>query len=71
MGSTRKLETKLGESIQKTRFTPPSLIKATPTAIANNLDDVSTMSVSNADDIMMMLHNHPHTGESEITFLRR
>jgi hypothetical protein len=54
LGSTRKLETKLGETAKKTKFTPPSPIKAIPTTIASNPDDVSTMSVSNADDVMMM-----------------
>ncbi len=29
------------------------MIKATPTTIASNSDDVSTMSVSNADDVMI------------------
>jgi hypothetical protein len=48
-----KEETKLGETIKKTEFTPPSLIEATPTNIASNPDVVSTMSVSNADDVMM------------------
>jgi hypothetical protein len=48
------------------KFTPPSPIKATPTTIASNPDDVSTMSVSKAGDIMMtsssqkeeLLNNH-------------
>jgi hypothetical protein len=35
------------------KFTPPIPIKATPTTIVSNPDDLSTMSVSNADDIMM------------------
>jgi hypothetical protein len=34
-------------------YTPPTLIKATPTSIASNSDDVSTASVSKAGDIMM------------------
>ncbi len=54
MGSTRKVETKLGETVEKTKFTPPSPIKVSPTTIASNPDDVSTTSVSNADDVMMM-----------------
>ena len=53
MGSTRKVETKLGETVEKTKFTPPSLIEAIPTTIASNPDDRSTTSVSNADDVMM------------------
>ncbi len=35
-------------------YTPPSLIKATPTSIASDSDDVSTASVSKAGDVMMM-----------------
>jgi hypothetical protein len=34
-------------------YTPPSPIKATPTSIASNLNDVSTASVSKAGDVMM------------------
>ncbi len=34
-------------------YTPPSLIKATPTSIASDSDDVSTVSVSKAGDVMM------------------
>ncbi len=37
----------------KTSYTPPSLMKATPTSIASYSDDVSTASVSKAGDIMM------------------
>ncbi len=36
-----------------TSYTPPSRIKATPTSIASNSNDVSTVSVSKAGDIMM------------------
>jgi hypothetical protein len=35
-------------------FTPPSPMKATPTTIASNSNDVSTASVTKAGDIMMM-----------------
>jgi hypothetical protein len=34
-------------------FTPPSPMKATPTTIASNSNDVSTASVSKASDVMM------------------
>jgi hypothetical protein len=54
LGSTRKLGLKLGETIKKTKFDPPSPIKATPTEIASNQDDVHPMSFSNADDVMLM-----------------
>ncbi len=33
--------------------TPPSLIKATPTSIASDFNEVSTASVSKAGDVMM------------------
>jgi hypothetical protein len=36
-----------------TSYTPPSPIKATPTSIASNPNDVSTASVSKAGDVMM------------------
>ncbi len=37
-----------------TSYTPPSWIKATPTSIASNSNDVSTASVSKAGDVIMM-----------------
>jgi hypothetical protein len=52
LGSTRKV-IKLGETFTNTSYTPPSPIKATPTSIAGNSDDVSTASVSKAGDVMM------------------
>ncbi len=52
MGSTRKV-IKLGETVKNTSYTPPSLIKATPTFIASDSNDVSTASVSKAGDVMM------------------
>ncbi len=52
MGSTRKV-IKIGETVTNTSYTPPSPIKATPTSIASNSDDVSTASVNEAGDIMM------------------
>ncbi len=53
MGSTRKI-VKLRETIENTRYTPPSPIKATPPTIASDSNDVSTVSVSKAGDVMMM-----------------
>jgi hypothetical protein len=53
LGSTRKV-IKLGETVKNTSYTSPSLMKATPTSIASNSDDVSTASVSKASDVMMM-----------------
>ncbi len=44
----------MGETTEKTNFTPPSPMKATPTTIANDSNDVSTASVINADDVTMM-----------------
>ncbi len=44
---------KLGETIKNTSFTPPSPMKATPSTIASDSNDVSTVPVSKAGDIMM------------------
>jgi hypothetical protein len=52
LGSTRKI-VKLRETVENTSYTLPSPIKATPTTIASNSNDVSTASVSNAGDVMM------------------
>jgi hypothetical protein len=52
LGSTRKIA-KIRETVVQTKFTPPSPIKATPTTIASNSNDASTMSVSEAGDVMM------------------
>jgi hypothetical protein len=56
LGSTKKV-VKLGENIENTSFTPPSPMKATPTAIASKSNDVSTASVSNVGDVMVMSSN--------------
>jgi hypothetical protein len=53
LGSTRKEEINLGETVKKTKFTPPSPMKATPTNIASNTYDVCSMLVSDADDVML------------------
>ena len=53
MGSTRRI-VKLGETVKNASFTPPSPMKATPTTIASESNDVSTASVSKAGDVMMM-----------------
>jgi hypothetical protein len=52
LGSTKKI-VKFRETIEQTIYTPPSLIKATPTTIASNSNDMSTTSVSKASDVMM------------------
>ena len=52
MGSTRKV-IKLGETVKNTSYTPPSPMKATPTSIVSNSNDISTASVSEAGDVMM------------------
>jgi hypothetical protein len=52
LGSTRKV-IKLGETVKITSYTPPSPMKATPTSIASDSNDVSTASVSEAGDVMM------------------
>jgi hypothetical protein len=43
----------LGEIVKRSKFTPPSPIKATPTDIASNKDDIHPVSFSNADDVML------------------
>jgi hypothetical protein len=53
LGSTRKIVT-FKETIENKSYTPPSLMKATPTTIASNSNEVSTASVSEAGDVMMM-----------------
>jgi hypothetical protein len=52
LSSSRKVII-LGETIENMSLTPPSLMKATPTTIAGNPDDVSTVSVSGAGDVMI------------------
>jgi hypothetical protein len=44
---------KLRETVNVTSYTPPSPIKATPTRVASDSNDVSTASVSEAGDVMM------------------
>ncbi len=56
MGSTRKI-VKFSKTVVQTSFTPPSPLKATPTTIASNTNDDSTMSLSEARDVMMMSSN--------------
>jgi hypothetical protein len=53
LGSIGKIEIKLEETVEKTKFTPPSLIIAIPTIIASNQDDVCPMPFSNAGDVML------------------
>jgi hypothetical protein len=52
LGSTRKVA-KLEKTIKNTSFTPLSPMKATPTTIASNSNDLSTASGSKAGDVMM------------------
>jgi hypothetical protein len=52
LGSTRKI-VKLRETVEDTSYTPSSPIKATPTTIGSDSNDVSTASVSRAGDVMM------------------
>ncbi len=56
MGSTKKM-VKFRETVENMSFTPPSPMKATPTTIASNSNDVSTASVSKASDVMMTSSN--------------
>ncbi len=41
------------ETRKKTKFTPPSPIKATPNDITSDKDYLSMMSVSNGNDVVM------------------
>jgi hypothetical protein len=52
LGSTRKV-IKIGETVTDTSYTLPSPIKATPTSIASNSNDISTVPVSKVGDVMM------------------
>jgi hypothetical protein len=54
LSSTRKVEVNLGETIKKTKFSPPSPTKTTPTLIPSNPEDVCPTSFSNAGDIILM-----------------
>jgi hypothetical protein len=60
LGSIRKV-IRLGETVKNTSYTPPSPIKATPPSIASDFNDVSTVSVSKAGDVMMT--SSDQTGE--------
>jgi hypothetical protein len=55
LGSTGKIAINFGETVQKTKFSPPSPIKGTPTLVASNEDDVCSTSFSDAGGVMMML----------------
>ena len=48
-----KIVINLRETSKKTKFTPPSLIKATTKVVTSDKKDLSLTSVSNGDDIMM------------------
>jgi hypothetical protein len=52
LGSTSKA-IKLGETIKNMNYTLPSPMKAIPTSIASDSNDVSTALVSKAGDVMM------------------
>ena len=43
----------LGETHKKTKFTPPTQIKTTTTAVTSNRNDLCLTSVSNDDDVTM------------------
>ncbi len=50
---TRKI-VQIRETIVQMSYTPPSPMKDTPTTIASDSNNASTMSVSKVGDIMMM-----------------
>ncbi len=51
LGSTRKLGLNLEKAIKWSKFTPPSLIKATPSELATNSNVVSNQKIINNQDI--------------------
>ncbi len=53
MGSIGKIVINLGETCKKTKFTPPSPIKATTKVVTSNRNDLGLTSVSNDDDVDM------------------
>ncbi len=70
MVSTTKIGLSLGETVKKTKFTPPCLIKATPTLITSTQDDVCPASFSDAGDVMVMspsLSKNVHDSYSTLT----
>ncbi len=54
MGSTKKLGLNLEKDVKRSKFTPPSPIKATPTEIASNQDVAHPATLSDADDVMLI-----------------
>jgi hypothetical protein len=57
LGSIRKVVINLEETIKKTKFTPPSPMKATPNTVASNTNDMCQTSVSNTDDVTVTSSN--------------
>ncbi len=51
LGSTRKLGLYLEKPIKRSKFTPPSLIKVTPTELASDSDIVSNQEIASNRDI--------------------
>ena len=60
---------KLGETVKITSDTPPSPIKATPTSVARDSNDVSTASVSKADDVMMTSSDQKGKSLNELYYI--
>ncbi len=54
LGSTRKLGLNLEKAVKRSKFTPASPIKSTPTEIASNQDVIHPATFSDADDVMLM-----------------
>ncbi len=52
MGSTRKLGLNLDKTIKRYKFTPPSLIKATPSESTSNNNIVSNQQIASNQDIV-------------------
>ncbi len=51
MGSTRKLGLNLEKAVKRSKFTPPSPIKATPSESASNSNIISNQKIASNQDI--------------------
>ncbi len=65
LGSTRKLGLNLEKAVIRSKFTPPSLIKATPSELASNSNVVSNQKIISNQDIV-----HPVTLSNPATLCK-
>jgi hypothetical protein len=69
LGSIEKVVINLGETCKKTKFTPPSPIKATPDDITSDKNYISMTSVSNGDDVSMTSSTQNKSNKVNYNFL--